>query len=607
VRRFVGPACAIAVAGAACRSGHGASIPDAGEHSATRARGEAIDPPEGLLLEASLRDPDGAWSRLQQGAGGTLAVLPPTLGQLACTWLGVAEDLGALVDGHATAHAVVVQRSRGSGTAGAVGWAVSLRLSETGARQMGMPTAASRAGFSERVERGIHVLSRDPPLPAAIGIAQGWLIVARDERDLLESGPYLVRTLAAPVSRASRAPSASLVAMVPHGALVGPIAAALSSSWESARAWLLEQGRSERERHRGRQPDFGDPDAIVAAVEHAAEGRLAAIADARALRIEAETGTDDVTVDVRAVTGDERDASACVEGDASACVEGDASACVEGDASACVEGDASASTPLGDARPLGEAPADSSLALLFRDDVEERVASVQGATATLAEVLGSRLSDLEARTVDAALEAWSRARGDWMAVGMGGAADEALGGASAGAFWIRAPAASEASASRAIRQVLELSRLPPLRAPMAQWLHRQPVVFGSGPSSTATFPPVDEARQTRAGAAGAAWEVRGGVVTIALGALPLERLAGLTSSGSKWADDARTARVLAALGPSTRFVALVQPLRLAAGQRVASAPLALAWGRQEGDPWVRLDVADELLVAGVRLAGATAK
>jgi hypothetical protein len=586
VRRFVGPACAIAVAGAACRSGHGASIPDAGEHSATRARGEAIAPPEGLLLEASLRDPDGAWSRLQQGAGGTLAVLPPTLGQLACTWLGVDEDLGALVDGHATAHAVVVQRSRGSGTTGDVGWAVSLRLTETGARQMGMPTAASRAGFSERVERGMRVLSRDPPLPAAIGIAQGWLIVARDEHDLLESGPYLVRTLAAPLSRASRAsraPSASLVAMVPHGALVGPIAAALSSSWEAARAWLLEQGRSERERHRGRQPDFGEPDAIVAALEHAARGRLATIADARALRIEAETDTDDVTVDVRALTGDERDASASVEGDASA------------------------STPLGDARPLGEAPADTSLALLFRDDVQERAASVQSATAALAEVLGSRLSDLEAREVDAALEAWSRARGDWMAVGMGGATDEALGVASEGAFWIRAPAASEASASRAIRQVLELSRLPPFRAPLAQWLHRQPVVFGPGPSSTATFSPVDEARQTRAGAAGAAWEVRGGVVTIALGGLPLQRLTGLTSSGSKWADDPRTARVLAALGPSTRFVALVQPLRLAAGRRVASAPLALAWGRQEGDPWVRLDVADELVVAGVRAAGATVK
>jgi len=51
----------------------------------------------------------------------------------------------------------------------------------------------------------------------------------------------------------------------------------------------------------------------------------------------------------------------------------------------------------------------------------------------------------------------------------------------------------------------------------------------------------------------------------------------------------------------------VQPLRLAARRRVASAPLALAWGRQEGDPWVRLDVADELVVAGVRAAGATVK
>ncbi len=528
-------------------------------------------------------------------------MLPPTLGRLACGVLGVDEDLGALVDGHATAYAVVVQRPReagAAGDAGDVGWAVSVRLTETGARQMGMPTAASRAGFSERVERGMRVFTRtDPPLPAAIGIAQGWLVVARDERDLLESGPYLAGTLAAPVSSASRAPSASLVATVPHGALVGPIAAALSSSWVAARAWLLEQGRSERERHRGRQPDFGDPDAIVAALEHAAEGRLATIAGARALRIEAETGTDDVTVDVRAVTGD--------AGDASASVEGDASASTERDASASVEGDASASTPLGDASPLGEAPADSSLAFLFRDDVEERVASVQGATAVLAEVLSSRLSDLEAREVDAALEAWSRARGNWMAVGMGGAIDEALGGASEGAFWIRAPVASEATASRAIRQVLELSRLPPLRAPMAEWLHRSPVVFSPGSSSTATFPPVDEARQTRAGAAGAAWEVRRGAVTIAAGALPLQRLALLTSSGSKWADDARTARVLAALGASTRFVALAQPLRLVAAGRVASAPLALAWGLQDGDSWARLDVADELVVAGIRLAGAT--
>ncbi len=566
MRRFVGPACAIAVAGVACRTGPRPSIPDAGE---SRAGGEAIAAPGGLLLEASLRDPDGAWSRLQQGAGGAFAVLPPTLGQLACAWLGLDEALGALVDGHATAYAVAVERPR----AGDIGWALALRLTESGARRMAMPMAAGEAGFSERVERGMHVFTRtDPPLPAAIGIAQGWLVVARDGHDLLESGPYVVGTLAA---RESRAASASLVAIAPHDALVGPIAAALSSSWQAARAWLLEQGRSERARHRGRSPDFADPEAIVAVLEQAAEGPLATIAGARALRIEAETGADDVTVDVRAIPGD------------------------VGDASASVERDASASTSLGDARPLGEAPADSSLALLVRDDVDDRVAAAQGATAALGQVLGSRLSDLEAHQVDAALEAWSRSRGDWMVVGLGGA--DGADGAPAEAFWLRAPVASEAIASRAIRQVLELSRLPPIRAPMAEWLHRLPAVFGPGETGAATFPPVgDEPRPPKAGAA---WEVRGGVVTIAVGTLPLPRLAVLTSSGSKWADDARTARVLSALGDSTRFAALAQPLRLAgAGGPVASAPLALAWGRQGADPWARLDVADELVAAGVRLA-----
>jgi hypothetical protein len=570
VRRFVGWACAIAVAGAACRSGPRSSIPDAG---ASHVGGEAIAAPGGLLLEASLRDPDGAWSRLQQGAGGAFAVLPPTLGQIVCTLLGVDEGLGALVDGHATAYAVAVERPR----AGDVGWALALRLTESGARRMAMPMAADRAGFSERVERGMRVFTRtDPPLPAAIGIAQGWLLVARDERDLLESGPYVCGTLP---TRESRAASSSLVAIAPHDALVGPIAAALSSSWQAARAWLLEQGRSERARHRGRSPDFGDPEAIVAALEHVAEGPLAAIAGARALRIQAETGADDVTIDVRAVTGDERDATASVERDATA------------------------STSLGDARPLGEAPADSSLALLVRDDVDDRVAAAQDVTAALGQVLGSRLSDLEAHQVDAALEAWSRSRGDWMVVGLGGA-DDAIGAGEelAGTFWVRAPVASEAIASRAIRQVLELSRLPPIRAPMARWLHRLPVVSGPDEAEAATFPPLGD--DARAPKAGAAWEVRGGVVTIAVGPRPRPRLAVLTSSSSKWADDPRVARALAALGDSMTFAALAQPLRLVGARgRAASAPLALGWGRQGADPSARLDVADELVAAGVRLAG----
>ena len=132
MRRFVGSACAIAVAGVACRGGPRPSIPDAG---ASRVGGDAIAAPGGLLLEASLRDPDGAWSRLQQGAGGALAVLPPTLGQLACTLLGVDEGLGALVDGHATSYAVAVERPLAGGAGGTRSRPAKNRASCSGPRR----------------------------------------------------------------------------------------------------------------------------------------------------------------------------------------------------------------------------------------------------------------------------------------------------------------------------------------------------------------------------------------------------------------------------------------------------------------------------------------
>jgi hypothetical protein len=555
----------LALALTACSRDRGPPAPDAGESAA---RG-VVAPPGGLLLEASLRDPDAAWSRLQHGAGGAFALLPSSLGEFACAMLGLDEGLGALVDGHATAYAVVVQKppevaaSMPVANVSDVGWVLGLRLSDSGARRMAALASASGA-FAERVERGMHIVTRaDPPLPVAVAIARGWLLVAGDERDLLESGPYVVGAL--PVDGLPPSP-ASLVARAPHVALVGPIAAALSSSWAAARAWMLEQGRSERERHGGRPPDFGEPEAIVDVLERAARDRLVSIAGARELRIEAETGIDDVTVNLRAVTGD-----AC----------------------ASTTGDACASTT-GDARPLGEAPADSPLALLVRDDAEERVAAAQAITASVAQVLGSRLRDGEAREIDAAFEAWGRARGDWMTVGLGGATGDA--------FWVRAPAARAEVASRAIRQVLELSRLPPLRAPLAEWLHRLPVVFGqAGKVSIATVPAGGAAGQQPA--AGVAWKIDAGDVAIAVGATSLERLAVSLSPGMKWADDARTARVLGGLGDTASFVAVAQPLRFLGAAGLASAPLALALGRHGGEPWARLDIADEVIAAGVRLAG----
>ena len=100
---------------------------------------------------------------------------------------------------------------------------------------------------------------------------------------------------------------------------------------------------------------------------------------------------------------------------------------------------------------------------------------------------------------------------------------------------------------------------------------------------------------------GVAWEAFAGDVTIGVGARPLDRLADVTSPRARWGDDARMARVLAGLGALTTFAVVAQPLRFGGAARsMASAPLAFAWGRQGPDPFARIDIADELLVAGVR-------
>jgi hypothetical protein len=508
-----------------------------------------------MVVAAALRDPDAAWSRLQHGAGGLIALLPPKLGDVLCSALGLDRNLGAVLDGHAAAYAVVVQRTPEAG-AGDLGWVVAMPLTEEGVRRVAaMPPSALPAGIVEHAAAGLRILRRaDAPLAVAVAIADRWILVARDERDLLDSGPYVTRTLPSDGSLAS---NASLMARAPHDAL-GSLASWLSSTWDATRSWLLQQERSERERHGGRHADFGDPEVIVETLEASLQRCLASIAAARELRLEVDTGSDDLTLEVRAKT----DALGL-------------------DASSAESG----------VEPLADVPADTPLALLVRAEADERSGTARDLSTTLVQVLGNRAREDDARAIETALDDWARARGDWMALGLTRDAD---------GLWVRTPARAD-TGSLAVREVLALSQLPALRAPLEDWLRRRPAAFAppAGTTSLALFPPAGGGHPTAT--VGVAWSTNVSMLTIGAGVRPLERLAEATSPGSTWGDDARMARVLAGLGHGARFAALAQPLRWRALQS-ASAPAGFAWGLCGGDPCVRVDVADELLAAGVRLS-----
>jgi hypothetical protein len=523
-----------------------------------------VPAPEGLLFEAWLRAPDAAWARLQHGASGALAILPSTIGQLACGLAGLDSDVAPLVDGRATSLAVVAERGRGD-----VAWALALPLRDD-ARAATVLLSGDAARYSARTERGLRIVSRvDVPLETSVALTHGWLLLARDESALLALGPYATRTLP---SKPAPSSSAFAVASASSSALAGPITAAASAEWDDARAWLSARDEEQRSRHGGRAPDFGDPRAILETLDGVVRRRIALLSEARGAKLELDVGDDDVRADLTVAPGEGRPPA---------------------------ESFVDTMHP-GDTRPLARAPAESIVALMLRDDAAERDASARALETAVASSLGDRLKHDDARAVHTALEDWARGRGDWLTA--------ALAWGKTRGLWIRTPATDGHATPHAVRELVSLLQRPVFGDPVAAALSLGPASIGSadvpsfGSATVATFPPRGGPREPKAPALGVAWGVHDADLLLAIGDAAPQLLAAQATPAATLGDDPVIARAIADLGSDAAFSLVAQPLRLdPARAEVGSAPAVIAVGRRGGDLWARLELADGLLRELVRL------
>jgi len=414
------------------------------------------------------------------------------------------------------------------------------------------------ARFTAREQAGMRVLAHpDKPLAASCALAGRWLVVARDEADLERLGPYAWRTMP---TRPAPASPASIVAMVPAAAIAGTLASRLSSQWRQARAWLSDRDREQRASHGGRAPDFGDPQAILAAADTVVKRRVALLAGARGASVEIEAGDADVSVELRLQPGPDEAGAGVV-----------------------------ASMHPGDARPLAEGPGDAVAGVLVRDDAATRAGDARELEAALAEALAPRVTAADSRALSTALDDWAASRGDWIAAGV-------AWGPQARGVWMRTPADAGA---RAVREMVDLLHRPAFGDPPKRQLGLHPPTVG--PASIAGLP---DATLANLGPLGIAWAPHDGQLLVAAGDHAPQLLGSEASPTSHLGDDARVARALSAVGANATFVLLAMPLRLdaaKAGTDAARAPAVIAWGRRDADAWLRADVADELLREIVRL------
>ena len=497
--------------------------------------------PDGLLADLFVPTPNATWQRLQRGVGGTLGILPSSLGGIACAFAGLDPNLAQEIDGTAPLTGALADDPKD------VAWAVALKISE--------PRRAKDVLFESETSRYVSrpVAGMTLIVPKSGGSTSsvaalangGYLVLARSEADLTRLGPYVYRTVPTKASPANGA----IILDAPPAALKGPVRARIAALWDGARSELAKKDDAARAAHGGRAPDYADPRAVLSVLDGMVQGRLALLGDLDRMRLVVDVLETSVRADLVATPG-----------------EG------EGPSRTAV-----ASMRPGDAAPLLEG-ADSPHALFFRDDEKGRTETASDIEDAVKKALGERLGAPEAKRLHSAVLGWTRARGDWATLGLVGQ----------DGLFLRAPAANAEAADHALRDLLAVVSAAPLK----RGLRIQDMTVGAGTAQLAYGDaPAKGASPKKASVA---WTAKGGEIAVTLSTPG--SAAGAQPTTKKLGDEPSILAAVQALDKTVTFAAVAQPLKLDPVRALLpAAPVILAWGKRDSAAYFRIETSDGLV------------
>lgn len=525
----------------------------------------AVEAPADLLCDVYVSSPNVTWGQLQRSIGGAIGILPSTFPGVLLALSDADAHLATEIDGRSPIYGAL------AGDPSAPAFALAMRLVDP-ARARELLTRGEGARYAAEDAGGVTALvplrksSAPPPVELAMTL-NGYLVVAgsADDRDRL--GAYLTRTL--PLRPT---PAESVVVEVPRAALKERIAPKLAELWAHGKAFLTAADAREQT-ERGRAPDYGDPAAIISALDAFVVRRTAIVGDLDGIRLALDV-TDEATVVTATLTPRQGDSAA----------------------RAWISG-----MPVGDASELLALPEGSAVAFSTRTGPAERDEEGGALEEAASAIFGSRLERPEVlRDVVAAA---TRARGEVFAAGVSGAPEAS--------WFVRAPVRDESAAEEALRGLVTLARSAPLRDLLGVEgaSSRAEEVPGVGSASLVTLTRGPK-RERGAGddppkPLGLAWafvgEGEGRRLALAAGAAPLPALQAGARPERSLSDEPALARFTRAIGGAATTVLVAQPLRLdpRAAERPAS-PLAIAIGRRGEHAFVHVDIAPGLLREAAR-------
>ena len=525
-----------------------------------------VPAPPTLIVEGTLKDPDAFWGRLRKGAGAAFAHSPESAAGAILQWAGIDPSLAPLVSGDLPFHVALGDAPDG------VASAIAMKLRDIKTVRDTLVEGETSRYRGEEIEGMIRLVPRDgaAPRPGVAVTWSGYLVIASSASELGTLGAYAARTLP------TKPPPESSFEL-----RVEP--AALGRTGKKAPEFAAKVTGILAATARGLLPHEVDPSALAGCFTQGIQDTVATAGDLSGADVHA--SADEAQLEVVATL-----VPRAGDGPARKRLQ---------------------SMHPGSVAPVLDAPRDSVAALFWSDGATARAedASTLGPCLgrALAPILGPnggpRLADL--------LASWARGRGDWQTASF-------VSRPGTAGLVLRAPVADGALASSTLRGFVDLASQPSLADAISGLLPLRAGTVESfdtprgGKASVVMFPvhpafsrgvPDSSTTAPELTPAGMAWAVDARDVEVGLGQSPRELLALATPTTAHRANPSLD-HAMGPLGGEASFVAIFAPPGCCTSDGPGSAPLALAWGRREGNGRASLAIGDELL--GLIVTKATA-
>jgi len=385
--------------------------------------------PSTIVAELALAHPGAAFRALRELGSPTSGLLPAGFPVFTATALGLPPLSADSFDAEIPVVGALAQTAQGE-----LGWVVAVHA-VSGPELVAKLSTGDHPPFRALPGDPRGLISLQPAADGgalapklALAVFDNYLVAA-SEGDLLASvGPYVARMLPRRPPR-----SAALTVHIAQRALAASVIPALRALWASYRTTLARQEQTARAEHGGRAADFGDPAQVILGLDAAVESVLSVIGGASAVELAADPFPNRLELTLLLTPAPGSPAQQLIS-----------------------------SLVGGDAKSLLTLPVETRFAFGSSRSPAERDDAGKAAGDDWVRLLGSRLSERDARTLRGVLADWELGRGARTTYGF-------LADSAPGAF-IVTDVAEPTRLKRAGHGVFKLLGLAGLRAPLAEFL-----------------------------------------------------------------------------------------------------------------------------------------